>query len=183
MGKRNRILETSEPQICELIPGERILSRESIDRWKDSIVAGKFEEPTVTLALGGYYVTQDNHRIFATKEMGLLSVICQIVQVSRQRNVEAQDDTDCADALRAGLLGFVGLRSHRPPAGGKSLSRSEEKAIHAPSGDHEGRKSPPLPEVSGAAFRVATSRIQRFALPPARVETNTTRAPSGEKAP
>src|SRR5579862_7473904 len=40
-------------------------------------------------------------------------------------------------------------RSQRPIARGRSLSRSEEKAIHFPSGDHAGRKSPPCPEVSG----------------------------------
>src|ERR1700722_14647412 len=55
-------------------------------------------------------------------------------------------------------------RSHLPLPGGKSLSRSDEKAIHAPSGDHEGRKSPPFPEVSGVALWLAASRIHRFAL-------------------
>jgi hypothetical protein len=30
-------------------------------------------------------------------------------QVRRQKDVEAQDDVDCADALRAGLIGFEGL--------------------------------------------------------------------------
>jgi hypothetical protein len=110
MRRPNRTLKTSELQICELIPGERILSRESIDRWKNNIAAGKFEEPTIIKALGGYYVTQGNHRIFAAKELGLPSVTCQIAQVDRQKNVEALDDIDCADALRAGLLGFEGLK-------------------------------------------------------------------------
>ena len=44
-------------------------------------------------------------------------------------------------------------------------------SIHWPSGDQAGRKSPPCPEVSGLALRVTTSRIQRLALPAARVLT------------
>src|ERR1019366_5147010 len=61
-------------------------------------------------------------------------------------------------------------RSQRPLAGRRSLSRSEEKAIHFPSGDQEGRKSPPSPEVSGVALRLATSRTKMLALPAARVD-------------
>src|SRR5271157_4270690 len=98
MRRPNRNLETSELRICELIPGERILSRESIDRWKSSIAAGKIAEPIVVKARGGYFVTQGNHRVFAAKEMGHLSMTCQIAQVCRQENVEAQDDIDCAGA-------------------------------------------------------------------------------------
>ena len=70
--------------------------------------------------------------------------------------------------------------SHRPYADGRSLVRSEENAIHCPSGDHEGRKSPPGPEVSGFARRVCTSIVHRSAVPPARVLTNTICLASGE---
>src|ERR1022692_3127356 len=62
----------------------------------------------------------------------------------------------------------------------------QREAAHAkdnlPSGDHAGRKSPPWPAVSGRAWCVATSRIQRLAVPAARVVTKTTCLPSGEKA-
>lgn len=77
---------------------------------EEHIAAGKCEEPTVVRARDGYFVTQGNHRIFAAKELGQLRLVCQIAQVKRQRNVEAYDDIDCMDALRAGLLGFEGLR-------------------------------------------------------------------------
>src|SRR5205807_1695133 len=49
--------------------------------------------------------------------------------------------------------------SHRPCANGRLLPRSDENAIHLPSGDHDGRKSPPDPDVSALAARV--SRIER----------------------
>ena len=35
--------------------------------------------------------------------------------------------------------------SHRPRAIFIVVPRSDEKAIHRPSGDHDGRKSPPIP--------------------------------------
>src|SRR5215472_12078092 len=72
--------------------------------------------------------------------------------------------------------------SHRPFANGNGLSRSEENAIHFPSGDHAGRKSPPLPEVRGWTAFVLKSRIHKFAVPAARVETKTICLPSGAKA-
>jgi len=59
------------------------------------------------------------------------------------------------DAFQPCAIGMDEIDVHQmptfPPAfgGGMSLSRSDEKAIHAPSGDQEGRKSPPFPEVSG----------------------------------
>jgi hypothetical protein len=110
MRRSNRDLETSELKICDLIHESGFYQeRASIDG-KSNIAVGKIDEPIVAKARGGYFITQGNHRVFAAKEMGQLSVTCQIAQVNRQENVEAQDDIDCTDALRAGLLGFEGLR-------------------------------------------------------------------------
>src|ERR1017187_4450001 len=71
--------------------------------------------------------------------------------------------------LPSGRTRYISTRwrcSQRPFAIGSELSRSEEKAIHIPSGDHAGRKSPPGPDVSDLALRVLTSRVQRSAVPP-----------------
>ena len=64
----------------------------------------------------------------------------------------------CGEALKAGAVGMdeVDVDDVQAfPAAfgvGQMLSRSEEKAIHLPSGDQEGRKSPPEPEVRGEAL-------------------------------
>src|ERR1700730_18090482 len=72
--------------------------------------------------------------------------------------------------------------SQRPCAKGSVLPRSDEKAIHCPSGDHDGRKLPAAPEASGFALRVSRSSVHRSAVPPPRVVTNTSCRPSGENA-
>jgi hypothetical protein len=65
---------------------------------------------------------------------------------------------------------------------GIELPRSEENAIHWPSGDHDGRKSPPGPDVSAFPFLVARSIVHKSAVPPLRVVTKTICLPSGENA-
>src|SRR5262249_42214225 len=60
--------------------------------------------------------------------------------------------------------------------------RSEEKAIHFPSGDQDGRKSPLGPDVRGLAFLALMSRIHKSAVPAARVLTKTICLPSGDQA-
>src|SRR5579862_62038 len=69
----------------------------------------------------------------------------------------------------------------------KSVPRSEEKAIHFPSGDQEGLKNPcnlpagaSKPPVRLRAFRVLISRIQILFDPPPREEMNASWLPSGE---
>ena len=57
-----------------------------------------------------------------------------------------------------------------------------ENAIHLPSGDHDGRKSPPGPDVNALAARVFRSSVHRSAVPPFRVVTKTRFRPSGENA-
>jgi hypothetical protein len=109
VAKPNRELEKVEIRISQLVPGERILSRQSIDRWKSIIESGEFDGPTVTKVMDVYFVTQGNHRVFAAKEIGLTSLTCQVRKIKRQQNVAAQDDVDCSDARKAGLLGFEGL--------------------------------------------------------------------------
>ncbi len=74
------------------------------------MVTGHGDEPLVAKTQRGYYVADGNHRVYAAKDLGRLSVSCRIRQVKRQRHVAAADDTDCADARGAGLLGFGGLR-------------------------------------------------------------------------
>src|SRR4051812_27370318 len=64
---------------------------------------------------------------------------------------------------------------------GLGESRSEENAIHSPSGDHAGRKSPPGWLVRLRSFRDAISRIHTSACPP-RSDTKARYFPSGEKA-
>src|SRR5262245_636703 len=72
--------------------------------------------------------------------------------------------------------------SQRPCAKVIALARVDENAIHFPSGDHDGRKSPPGPEVRDLACRVFRSIVQRCAKPPFRELTNTSCAPFGENA-
>ena len=117
----HRSYKDSELSISELVPGERTLSRQSIDRWKSNIAAGKFEQPSVVETLHGHLVTQGNHRVFAAKELGQRSVMCKIAQIKRQANVETQDDSDCRDAIRDGLRGFEALKI-------VSTDRDREKA-------------------------------------------------------
>ena len=95
----NRLLN-----ISDLIPGERTLSRENIDRWKHSLLEGKIDPPTVSETLQGFYVTNGNHPVFAMKESGRTQIECGVVAVKRQQSVAAQDDVDCEDAFKAGLL-------------------------------------------------------------------------------
>jgi hypothetical protein len=72
--------------------------------------------------------------------------------------------------------------SQRPRPNGSELPRSDENAIQRPSGDHDGLKSPPGPDVSAFARRVCRSIVHKSAVPAARVETNTSCLPSGENA-
>jgi len=92
---------------------------------------------------------------------------------------------DSQDLYNFPFIGVVSQLTQRFTlfrANGKPVVRSDEKAIHRPSGDHAGRKSPPGPEVSAFAWCVWTSSVQRSAVPPARVVTKTICRPSGEKA-
>jgi hypothetical protein len=73
--------------------------------------------------------------------------------------------------------------SQRPFARGRLLPQSEGNAIRYRLGDQAGRKSPPSLDVSRRAFRVTTSKTQRFALPPARVLTKTICLPPGDRVP
>src|SRR5205823_4187995 len=61
-------------------------------------------------------------------------------------------------------------------------SRSEENAIHLPSGDHDGRKSPAGWRVMSRSLRVVRSRSQISACL-FRVETKASDFPSGERLP
>src|ERR1700680_5335404 len=60
--------------------------------------------------------------------------------------------------------------SHCPGNVPGVVSRSELKAIQAPSGDHAGRKFTGSPVVRAAYFLVARSSRQRLAVPEPRVE-------------
>src|SRR4051794_4909152 len=73
-------------------------------------------------------------------------------------------------------------RSHRPCANGAGRPRPDVNAIHLPSADHDGRKSPPGPDVNGFTLRVVRSIVQRVAVPAVRVLTKTSCLPSGENA-
>src|SRR5216684_2842699 len=72
--------------------------------------------------------------------------------------------------------------SQRPGTASSGPSRPDEKAIHRPSGDQLGRKSPPDDLVSCRDAWVATSSSHTCATPPPREETNATVLPSGENA-
>src|SRR4029077_2162336 len=61
-------------------------------------------------------------------------------------------------------------------------ARSDENAIHFPSGDHAGRKSPAGCDVTLRDLCVARSRTQMSACP-LRLDTNANVFPSGERAP
>ena len=70
----------------------------------------------------------------------------------------------------------------RPPKHGPAVgSRSVENAIHCPSADQDGLKSPVALLVDFRKLRVAKSRIQRSACP-LRVDTNAIDFASGKKA-
>jgi len=73
--------------------------------------------------------------------------------------------------------------SHDPGNAPGLVSRSEEKAIHLPSGDHAGRKFPDRLAVRLRTVLLARSISQMFAVPPPRVETKARVLPSGEIVP
>src|SRR4030095_9199053 len=74
------------------------------------------------------------------------------------------------------------LKREPPFSMANGYPRSEEKAIHFPSGDQGGGQSPRGPLVRGLALLVLISRIHKSAVPAARGLTKTIRLPSGDQA-
>jgi len=93
----------------DLVPGERELDRDVIDRLKASIACGRWETPRVIHIDGLYYVADGNHRIMAAIELGKQSVDCRVQEFKPKKNVESFDRDDCMQAVESGHRGFKGL--------------------------------------------------------------------------
>jgi hypothetical protein len=95
--------------IIKLVPGEPILSRESIDKYKN-LKSGATKPPRVVTVGEVFYVTNGNHRVMAAKELGQIDIECEIRPPNTRTCSADFDQDDCKRAIRLGLQGFEGIR-------------------------------------------------------------------------
>jgi hypothetical protein len=93
--------------IAKIVPSERNLQRSAVSRAKRAIEKKIEEEAPRVVAIGDvFYVCDGNHRIMARKELGFDSVLCRVQEHKPRKNVADWQADDCADAVKAGYLGF-----------------------------------------------------------------------------